>query len=48
MDARPLHVLEDRCHPAVVAVAEHVHVELERSLEEAVDERRPGQLQLLR
>ena len=48
MDARALDVLDDRRDPAVLAVAEHVDVELERALEEAVDECGAGELELLR
>ena len=40
MAPRPLDVLEDRSDPGVGSVAEHVDVELDRVLEEAVDERR--------
>ena len=41
MAARALDVLEDRRRPSLVAVAEHVDVELDRVLEKAVDEARP-------
>ncbi len=40
MDTGALDVLEDRRDPAVLAVAEDVDVELERALEELVDEGR--------
>ena len=48
VDTGALDVLDDRRHPALLAVAEHVDVELERAGEEAVDERGPIELELLR
>ena len=47
VDARALDVLEDGGDPAVVAVAQDVDVELERTLEEAVDEGGAGELELV-
>ena len=46
MDAGPLDVLDDRRDPRVLAVAEDVDVELERTFEEAVDERGGRELEL--
>ena len=48
VDAGALDVLDDRRDPAVLAVAEHVDVQLERTFEEAVDERGALELELLR
>ena len=46
--AGALHVLEDRRDPCVAAVAEDVDVELDRVVEEAVDEARPLHVELVR
>ncbi len=42
VDSRFLHVLHHGCDVDLLAVAERVDVELDRMLEEAIDERRPG------
>ena len=44
MDARLLHVLHDGRDVGVLAVAERVHVDLDRVLEEAVDEDAAGRV----
>ncbi len=48
VDAGALDVLDDRRDPTVRTVAEHVDVQLERTCEEAVDERGALELELLR